>query len=105
MIQKSDGPDDPIFHTENPFNPQCVPGEIPTFDAHPTPIQEYQRPIHASLQPRRALLHDPTPWHFNDAFTTSNESYGTWNSSFMFSWRFPGFRLKGGTPKSKLSHF
>jgi len=28
---------------------------------------------------RRALLHDPTPWHFNDAFTTSNESYGTWN--------------------------
>lgn len=32
---------------------------------------------------RRALLHDPTPWHFNDAFTTSNESYGLFYSSHM----------------------
>lgn len=26
---------------------------------------------------RRALLRDPTPWHFNENFTTSNDSYGS----------------------------
>ncbi|CAJ1399533.1 unnamed protein product [Effrenium voratum] len=33
-----------------------------------------------SLHPyneRRALLRDPTPWHFNENFSTSNDSYGT----------------------------
>eukprot|EP00439_Symbiodinium_sp_Y106_P018164 s500_g2.t1 len=39
-----------------------------------------------SLHPyneRRALLKDPTPWHFNEAFTTSNDCYGLFYSSHM----------------------
>lgn len=39
---------------------------------------------------RRALLRDPMPWHMNDNFTTSNDSYGSlaWNTGrTFFSWR------------------
>ena len=35
---------------------------------------------------RRALLRDPMPWHMNDNFTTSNDSYGSlaWNTGRTF---------------------
>eukprot|EP00931_Biecheleriopsis_adriatica_P065810 TRINITY_DN40284_c0_g1_i1.p1 TRINITY_DN40284_c0_g1~~TRINITY_DN40284_c0_g1_i1.p1 ORF type:complete len:182 (+),score=15.64 TRINITY_DN40284_c0_g1_i1:69-614(+) len=32
---------------------------------------------------RRTLLKDPTPWHFNAAFTTSNDGYGKFYSSHL----------------------
>lgn len=105
MIQKSDGPDDPIFHTENPFNPQCVPGEIPTFDAHPTPIQEYQRPIHASLQRASSL----TAWSDTLAFQRClyNQQRELWNLEFKFYvfMEVSRFPFKRGYPQIKVKPF
>uniref|UniRef100_A0A6U9CCY3 Uncharacterized protein n=1 Tax=Zooxanthella nutricula TaxID=1333877 RepID=A0A6U9CCY3_9DINO len=34
---------------------------------------------------RRAQLRDPTPWHFNAAFTTSNDGIGKFYSSHMMA--------------------
>lgn len=34
---------------------------------------------------RRSLLRDPTPWHFNAAFSTTSDGYGKFYSSHMLN--------------------
>eukprot|EP00440_Ansanella_granifera_P007690 gb/GFBE01008320.1/.p1 GENE.gb/GFBE01008320.1/~~gb/GFBE01008320.1/.p1 ORF type:complete len:187 (+),score=17.10 gb/GFBE01008320.1/:1-561(+) len=54
---------------------------------------------------RRAILRDPTPWHFNAAFSTTNDGYGKFYSSHLltepsvmkrsnFDWRTTKLKLK-----------